>query len=105
MSLNSITVGSPSNRTESTVYINTAAFPCNTSADCWIWLPDTETCIFVYSGIIVAIVFLSVGSTICFFTMCMRASVTLHDSMFASVTHATMQFFNNNPSGNLRMLR
>jgi hypothetical protein len=31
--------------------------------------------------------------------MCMRASITLHNAMFTSITSATMRFFNSNPSG------
>jgi hypothetical protein len=65
----------------------------------WGWMPSTETCIYVYIGLILTIIFLTVLTVISFFTMCTRASVRLHDSMFASITHATMWFFNNHPSG------
>lgn len=65
----------------------------------WGWLPSTETCIYVYSGLVASLVVLSVCSVMCFFTMCMRASISLHNSMFASLTRATMWFFNNNSSG------
>ncbi|PSN47504.1 hypothetical protein C0J52_02254 [Blattella germanica] len=65
------------------------------------WLPDTDTCIYVYTGLIVATVVFVLASVVCFFTMCMRASVRLHDAMFASITRATMWFFNNNPSGQI----
>jgi hypothetical protein len=30
----------------------------------------------------------------------MRASTSLHNTMFSGITQATMWFFNNNPSGN-----
>ncbi|KDR24429.1 putative multidrug resistance-associated protein, partial [Zootermopsis nevadensis] len=67
----------------------------------WGWLPSTETCIYVYSGLVASLVVLSVCSVMCFFTMCMRASISLHNSMFASLTRATMWFFNNNSSGQI----
>ena len=61
---------------------------------------STQDCIIVYCCILAAIVVLVFGSSLFFFTVCMRASVRLHDSMFNSITRATMWFFNNNPSGN-----
>jgi len=63
-------------------------------------LPSTETCIYVYSGFMISIVVLVICSVMCFFTMCMRASVSLHNAMLSGITQATMWFFNNNPSGN-----
>jgi len=65
----------------------------------WEWLPSTETCIIMYTGFIIAVIVLVVSSILLFFTMCMRASVNLHNAMFASITRATMWFFNTNPSG------
>ncbi|KAJ9591424.1 hypothetical protein L9F63_002030, partial [Diploptera punctata] len=65
------------------------------------WLPSRDTCIYIYTALIAATVILVLLSIICFFTMCMRASVRLHDAMFANITRATMWFFNNNPSGQI----
>jgi hypothetical protein len=65
----------------------------------WAWLPSTETCIYVNIFLILATIFVIILTVISFFTLCMRASVRLHNSMFTSITHATMWFFNNNPSG------
>lgn len=36
-----------------------------------------------------------------FFNICMRASNTLHDRMFAKMLGATMRFFDTNPSGRI----
>lgn len=36
-----------------------------------------------------------------FFSMCVRASVRLHDKLFRGITRATMYFFNTNPSGRI----
>jgi hypothetical protein len=63
-------------------------------------LPSTETCIYVYSGLMISIVVLIVCSVMCFFMLCMRASVSLHNAMLSGITQATMWFFNNNPAGN-----
>jgi ATP-binding cassette subfamily C (CFTR/MRP) protein 4 len=79
---------------------NAADSPIIHSAE-WGWLPSRETCIYVYSGLVASVVILSVCSVICFFTLCMRASINLHNTMFAGIARATMQFFNSNPSGNL----
>jgi hypothetical protein len=64
------------------------------------WMPSTETCILIYMGLVIGIIVLSLASTFSFFSMCMRASIRLHNTMFNSISRATMWFFNNNPSGN-----
>jgi hypothetical protein len=78
---------------------STISLPVAVSAG-WGWVPSSETCIYVYIGLILSIIFLIILRVICFFTMCTRASVRLHDSMFSSITHATLAFFSHNPSGN-----
>nr|XP_022908005.1 probable multidrug resistance-associated protein lethal(2)03659 [Onthophagus taurus] len=62
---------------------------------------DRDTCIYIYSGITVATIIISLIRSFTFFTICMRASRRLHDRMFASITRATMRFFNTNPSGRI----
>ena len=66
----------------------------------WSWMPSTETCIFVYMGLVIAIVVFTLASTFFFFWLCTTASINLHNSMFNSISRATVWFFNNNPSGN-----
>jgi ABC transporter transmembrane region len=63
------------------------------------WM-NTEFAIYVYTGIIVATLILSLFRSYLFFNLCMRASVILHNTMFSSITRATMAFFNANSSGN-----
>jgi hypothetical protein len=58
----------------------------------------------VYSGLVASVVVLSVCSVMFFFTVCMRASIKLHNSMFSNITRATMWFFNSNSSGIIDML-
>jgi hypothetical protein len=66
----------------------------------WSWTPSTETCILIYMGLVIGIIVLSLASTFSFFSMCMTASINLHNTMFNNISRATMWFFNNNPSGN-----
>ncbi|XP_067014167.2 probable multidrug resistance-associated protein lethal(2)03659 [Anabrus simplex] len=64
-------------------------------------LLSTETCIYIYSAIIAAVVVVALCRSFLFFTVCMRASRRLHDRMFNCVTHACMRFFNTNTSGRI----
>nr|CAD7597479.1 unnamed protein product [Timema genevievae] len=64
----------------------------------WINL-STMDCIFVYTALTAALIIVSLSRSILFFTICMRASVNLHNTMFVSITRAKMWFFNNNPAG------
>ncbi|GJQ84115.1 hypothetical protein Trydic_g12088 [Trypoxylus dichotomus] len=62
---------------------------------------DRDTCIYIYSGITLATIVISLARSFAFFKTCMRASRRLHDKMFESITRATMRFFNTNPSGRI----
>lgn len=79
------------------------SLPMAVSAE-WGWMPSSETCIYVYIGLILSIIFVIILRVISFFTMCTRASSRLHDSMFSSITHATMAFFSHNPSGKVNSM-
>ncbi|VVC87931.1 unnamed protein product, partial [Leptidea sinapis] len=58
-------------------------------------------CIYIYSGMVVALVVISLLRSFMFFSMAMRASTGLHNKMFASITRAPMRFFHTNPSGRI----
>jgi hypothetical protein len=58
-----------------------------------------EACIYIYTAVTVGTVVVSLMRSLTFFNICMRASIHLHDSMFRSITRATMYFFNTNSSG------
>lgn len=60
-----------------------------------------ENCIYIYSGITVLTIIVTLVRSSAFFDMCMRASRNLHDGMFTSISHATMRFFNTNTSGRI----
>ncbi|KAF2900921.1 hypothetical protein ILUMI_05261, partial [Ignelater luminosus] len=69
------------------------------SSDFWDF--STETSIYIYAGLTVAVIVLSLTRSFAFFEMCMKASVTLHDTMFNSIILGTMRFFNTNTSGRI----
>ncbi|XP_046392414.1 ATP-binding cassette sub-family C member 4-like isoform X2 [Ischnura elegans] len=62
---------------------------------------NTENCIYIYSTLIFLTIVVTLARSFLFFTVCMRASVNLHNAMFQSIAHATMRFFNTNPSGRI----
>ncbi|KAF5273609.1 hypothetical protein FQR65_LT04608 [Abscondita terminalis] len=57
--------------------------------------------VYTYLGITVAVVVLTILRNTISYNLCMRASITLHDSMFNSLVRGTLQFFNENGSGRI----
>jgi len=55
--------------------------------------------IYIYAGILVLCIILNLLTNNLIIRMCMKASVRLHRTMFENLVHATMSFFNKNPSG------
>ncbi|GFG33086.1 hypothetical protein Cfor_12110, partial [Coptotermes formosanus] len=60
-----------------------------------------ETFIYIYAAVTLGTIVITLMRSFAFFSVCMRASVNLHDLMFRSITRATMYFFNTNPSGRI----
>ncbi|XP_060810337.1 ATP-binding cassette sub-family C member 4 [Amyelois transitella] len=58
-------------------------------------------CIYIYTGMVVALVVISLLRSFMFFSMAMRASTRLHNNMFQAITRAPMRFFHVNPSGRI----
>nr|ASS36021.1 ABCC4 [Samia ricini] len=58
-------------------------------------------CIYIYTGMVIALVVISLLRSFLFFSMAMRASTRLHNKMFSSITRAPMRFFHLNPSGRI----
>ncbi|EGI58008.1 Putative multidrug resistance-associated protein lethal(2)03659 [Acromyrmex echinatior] len=58
-------------------------------------------CVYIYSGLIVLTICITLIRSLIFFWTCMRSSVRLHDHMFRSISRATMRFFNTNTSGRI----
>ncbi|EFA03657.2 probable multidrug resistance-associated protein lethal(2)03659 [Tribolium castaneum] len=60
-----------------------------------------DNCIYIHSSFIVFLIVVTITRSLSFFKVCMRASRNLHNNMFLSIVHATMRFFNTNPSGRI----
>lgn len=60
---------------------------------------DEQYYVIMYSCLILALFVFTLLRTTVFFTMCMRASVNLHNTIFIKVLRAPMALFDNNPSG------
>ncbi|XP_041974315.1 probable multidrug resistance-associated protein lethal(2)03659 isoform X2 [Aricia agestis] len=58
-------------------------------------------CIYIYTGMVVALVVISLLRSFMFFSMAMNASTKLHNTMFGAITRAPMRFFHTNPSGRI----
>lgn len=56
-------------------------------------------CTYIYSGLIVLTICITLIRSWTFFWTCTRSSVRLHYHMFRSISRATMRFFNTNSSG------
>ena len=60
---------------------------------------DTQTGIYGITGITLSLLPFSMIRAVLFFTICLKASIKLHDRMFQSVTRAPLLFFQSNPIG------
>ncbi|KAF5283707.1 hypothetical protein FQR65_LT13742 [Abscondita terminalis] len=65
------------------------------------WYFSRETCIYVYTATALILIVVTLIRSFSFYTLCMNASIRLHDNMFNSIIHATMRFFNTNTSGRI----
>ncbi|XP_011211265.2 probable multidrug resistance-associated protein lethal(2)03659 isoform X1 [Bactrocera dorsalis] len=57
--------------------------------------------IYIFFGIILAIIVFAVGRSLLFNTMTMLSSTELHNAMYRGITRASMYFFHTNPSGRI----
>lgn len=62
---------------------------------------DRDQMVYIYSGLILATVVMSLTHAIYFFVFCLRASVSLHEHVFSKIINACMRFYNKNPSGRI----
>lgn len=62
---------------------------------------STENAVYVYTGIIVTAIIITLARSIMFFRTCMKASKNLHSNMFHCLLLAPMRFFDTNPSGRI----
>lgn len=62
---------------------------------------DRNIDIFIFTGLTIGTVAITLSRSFLFFNIAMKASKKLHDAMFYGITRATMFFFNTNPSGRI----
>ncbi|GLV41617.1 uncharacterized protein CBL_06846 [Carabus blaptoides fortunei] len=65
------------------------------------WTFHRNYCIYIYSGITVVTILITLIRSFFFFSVCMRASKRMHNDMFTSIIRASMRFFNTNNSGRI----
>lgn len=58
-------------------------------------------CIYLYTIIVLLMIGVTLVRSFVFFFACTKASTTLHNNMFASITRAYMRFFDTNPTGRI----
>ncbi|XP_068901839.1 probable multidrug resistance-associated protein lethal(2)03659 [Tenebrio molitor] len=61
----------------------------------------SHNCIYIYSGLLLCLVLVTITATLAFVHYCMMASKNLHNSILGKIIDATMTFFNNHPSGRI----
>ncbi|XP_048523199.1 probable multidrug resistance-associated protein lethal(2)03659 [Dendroctonus ponderosae] len=66
-----------------------------------IWHFSRETCMYIYSTLMVLLIIFTMVRVFVFFSVCMRASTNLHNNMFQNITRAAMSFFNTNSAGRI----
>lgn len=57
--------------------------------------------IYIFTGLIVLTVAVTLSRSLLFFSVAMKSSTSLHNSMFKGISHASMYFFNTNPTGRI----
>ncbi|XP_059619578.1 probable multidrug resistance-associated protein lethal(2)03659 isoform X2 [Phlebotomus argentipes] len=62
---------------------------------------DNYMDIYIFTGLTVATVVITLSRSFIFFNLAVRAAKTLHNAMYMGVTRASMYFFNTNPSGRI----
>lgn len=63
--------------------------------------PTTETFLYMYGGLIVALFVAALSRSMLFYKLAMRSSQNLHDAMFSATISAPMRFFDTNPAGRI----
>lgn len=64
-------------------------------------LLSTETYMYIYTGILVALFVAAIARSLIFYKTCMRSSQSLHDRMFSNLIRTSMRFYDTNPSGRI----
>ncbi|XP_043470125.1 probable multidrug resistance-associated protein lethal(2)03659 [Leptopilina heterotoma] len=62
---------------------------------------DNVWYVWVYTGLILATIVAVYMKYLMFMSMCLKSSKNIHASIFRSISHTTMAFYHNNPSGRI----
>ncbi|XP_025405942.1 probable multidrug resistance-associated protein lethal(2)03659 isoform X3 [Sipha flava] len=65
------------------------------------WTISRQTCIIVFAVFTFSMILATLIRSATFVSVCMKASMNLHNKMFNAITRATMYFFNTNSSGRI----
>jgi ATP-binding cassette subfamily C (CFTR/MRP) protein 4 len=65
------------------------------------WTISRQTCIIVFAVLTFSMILATLVRSATFVSVCMKASMNLHNKMFNAITRATMYFFNTNSSGRI----
>lgn len=66
----------------------------------FLWWPmSRKSCCIIYAVLICMMILTAAIRSVTFVSVCMTASINLHDKMFNALTRATIYFFNTNSSG------
>ncbi|KAJ8919557.1 hypothetical protein NQ315_002179 [Exocentrus adspersus] len=76
-------------------------YSTNTNEDRTIPSPQDFYYLYVYSGIILSCIVVSVTRVMLFFRVCTNSSIALHKRMLRSILEAPIRFFQTNPSGRI----
>lgn len=63
------------------------------------WIISRQTCVIVFAIFTLLIIISAFAELVLLVSICTTASSNLHNQMFSSITRATMNFLNKNPSG------
>lgn len=81
-------------------YYNNSTLMTENSMNTLLWYSiSRQTCVNVFFGLTFLMILATVIRTVTFVSVCMQASMNLHNNMFNAITKATMNFFNQNSSG------
>lgn len=69
------------------------------------WSITRQNCINVFMGLTFFMIVVTIIKYAAFVSVCMQASINLHNKMFSAITRATMYFFNTNSSGKYKYLK
>ncbi|XP_022166672.1 probable multidrug resistance-associated protein lethal(2)03659 [Myzus persicae] len=84
------------------VDINNVTFTTTYSTDTIIpWIVSRQTCVIVFAILTLLIIISAFVELALLVSICTTASSNLHNQMFSSITRATMNFLNKNPSGRI----